>query len=112
MTKLRVALWNGTIVDVTADQNVDLWWAMRGAGHNFGIVLEYTFKTFPQVNDGMNYNGDMTFTIDSLEGVLGVINDLIPNQDPALAIDFFVVYNETTGNVSICELKGHTKLKY
>ncbi|KAI4597966.1 hypothetical protein KJ359_003774 [Pestalotiopsis sp. 9143b] len=97
ISKLRVALWNGTIVDVTADENEDLFWAMRGAGHNFGIVLEYTFDTFPQQNDGMNYNGDMTFTIDSLEGVLCGINELIPDQDPGLAMDFFVTYNQTTG---------------
>lgn len=99
ISKLRVALWNGTIVDVTADENEDLFWAMRGAGHNFGIVLEYTFDTFPQQHDGMNYNGDMTFTIDSLEGVLCGINELIPDQDPGLAMDFFVIYNQTTGIV-------------
>lgn len=100
ISKLRVALWNGTIIDVTADENEDLFWAMRGAGHNFGIVLDYTFETFPLKNDGQNYNGDMTFTLDSLEGVLGAINELIPDQDPGLAMDFFITYNETTATVS------------
>ncbi|KAH6645461.1 FAD binding domain-containing protein [Truncatella angustata] len=96
IVKLRVALWDGSIIDVSATEHADLFWAMRGAGHNFGIVLEYTFKTFPQQNDGQNYNGDMTFTTDSLEGVLSVVNDLIPDQDPGLAIDIFITYNETT----------------
>ncbi|KAF2996169.1 hypothetical protein E8E14_003466 [Neopestalotiopsis sp. 37M] len=101
ISKLRVALWNGTIIDVTADENEDLFWAMRGAGHNFGIVLDYTFETFPLKNDGQNYNGDMTFTLDSLEGVLGAINELIPDQDPGLAMDFFITYNETIATPGI-----------
>jgi FAD/FMN-containing dehydrogenase len=100
IVKLRVALWDGTILDVSATQNSDLFWAMRGAGHNFGIVLEFTFKTYPSKNNGMNYNGDMTFTNESLEGVLGLINQLIPDQDAGLAMDFFIFWNTTSNAVS------------
>lgn len=48
-----------------------------------------TFQTWPQDNDGMHYNAAMTFTSDSLEGILETVNDIIPDQDPALAIDMF-----------------------
>ncbi|KAI0003489.1 FAD binding domain-containing protein [Xylariaceae sp. FL0662B] len=96
IVKVRIALWDGSIVEASATKNADLFWAIRGAGHNFGIVLEFTFKTWPLRNDGLTYNADMTFTSDSLEGVFGVINDLIPNQDPGLAMDLFILTDPST----------------
>lgn len=31
---------------VSDDENTDLWWAMRGAGHNFGIVTSAKLKIY------------------------------------------------------------------
>ncbi|KAI0390143.1 hypothetical protein F5Y17DRAFT_82978 [Xylariaceae sp. FL0594] len=96
ITSMRVALWNGTIVRASSTENPDLFWAMRGAGHNFGIMLEFTLKTWPQTNGGLYYNVNMAFTDDSLEGVLGVMNDLLPIEDENLGIDFVMFTNATT----------------
>ncbi|KAI0541765.1 FAD binding domain-containing protein [Xylaria digitata] len=96
VVKVRMALWNGTVVEASASENADLFWAMRGAGHNFGIVLETTVKTWPQENKGMHYNADMTFTTDSLEGVITTINDLIPGLDAGLALDLFFYTDPST----------------
>ncbi|KAG4217861.1 hypothetical protein PC116_g33659 [Phytophthora cactorum] len=98
---MRVALWDGSIIEVSATKNSDLFWAMRGAGHNFGIVLSFTYKTWPLQNNGLTYNADMTFTNASLEGIFGVINDLIPDQDPGLALDLFIMTDPSTHEVSI-----------
>lgn len=91
----RVALWNGKIINVSAKEHADLFWAMRGAGHNFGIVLETTFQTFPQDNNGMHYTSDMVVTNDSLEGVVSALNDLLPLA-PELAIDLLVLSDQST----------------
>ncbi|KAK3307255.1 uncharacterized protein B0T15DRAFT_529749 [Chaetomium strumarium] len=98
---MRVALWDGTIVTASETQNSDLFWAMRGAGQNFGIMLEFTMKTWPQTNGGMFYNADMSFTSDSLEGVVGVINDIIPTQPADLGIDFVIFTNATTNQTQL-----------
>lgn len=42
---VRVALANGTIVDADADQNSDLYWAVRGAASSMGVVLRYKIQT-------------------------------------------------------------------
>ncbi|RYP04524.1 hypothetical protein DL764_004386 [Monosporascus ibericus] len=97
IVSMRVVLWDGSIVEVSATKHPDLFWAMRGAGHNFGIVLDYTFRTYPQQNNGLTYNADMTFTGDSIEGIFTAINELIPDQDPALAVDVFLLTNRTSG---------------
>lgn len=40
----RVALANGTVVNASESENPDLFWAIRGAGGNFGICTEFTYK--------------------------------------------------------------------
>jgi hypothetical protein len=37
-------LANGTLTSI--DSSSDLWWAIKGAGHNFGIVTSVTSKTY------------------------------------------------------------------
>ena len=41
---MNVVLANGDLK--TIDANTDLWWAMRGAGHNYGIVTSVKSKIY------------------------------------------------------------------
>lgn len=41
-----IVLANGTHVHCSEIENTDLFWAIRGAGSNFGIVTSYKLKTF------------------------------------------------------------------
>jgi hypothetical protein len=42
-----MVLADGTFVTVSADQNADLFWAIRGGGGNFGIVTSFKFQAHP-----------------------------------------------------------------
>jgi FAD/FMN-containing dehydrogenase len=42
-----VVLANGSVVEASESENQELFWALRGAGSNFGIVASFRFKTFP-----------------------------------------------------------------
>lgn len=46
--QLNVVLANGSAVRVNATSYVDLYWAMRGAGHNFGIVTGSEMNLYPR----------------------------------------------------------------
>lgn len=43
----EVVTANGEVVTARADQNPDLFWALRGGGGNFGVVTCFTFKATP-----------------------------------------------------------------
>ena len=42
-----MVLADGTFVTVNANQNADLFWAIRGGGGNFGIVTSFKFQAHP-----------------------------------------------------------------
>ncbi|WP_172601277.1 FAD-binding oxidoreductase [Rhizobium leguminosarum] len=47
LTRARVVLADGTIVDASPDEYSDLFWALRGAGKNFAILVSAEFNLFP-----------------------------------------------------------------
>lgn len=49
---LNVVLANGTAINVSRYSHPDLFWAMRGAGHNFGIVTSMDYRIYDVPDDG------------------------------------------------------------
>ncbi len=42
-----IVLEDGSLVTASADENADLFWAVRGGGGNFGVVTSFLFKLHP-----------------------------------------------------------------
>ena len=38
---------DGQLLTASATQNEDLFWAVRGAGHNFGVVTSFEYRLYP-----------------------------------------------------------------
>ncbi|ADP79573.1 FAD-binding oxidoreductase [Pseudofrankia inefficax] len=43
--QIEVVVADGRILTVTEQDHPELFWALRGAGHNFGIVTRFVFRT-------------------------------------------------------------------
>ena len=46
MIEFEVVLANGTILTATENQHSDIFWALRGGGNNFGVVISVTIDVF------------------------------------------------------------------
>jgi FAD/FMN-containing dehydrogenase len=62
-----VVLANGKFVRANADENSNLFWALRGGGGNFGVVTSFTFKLHPV---DVIYGGPMLYELSEAADVL------------------------------------------
>ena len=79
----RVVLANGSVITVSDTDHQDLFWGLRGAGHNFGIVTEVTVKLYDVPDDDTWYYENFVYTGDAVEEVfaqLSSIKDEAPVQ--------------------------------
>ncbi|KAL4937879.1 hypothetical protein BDV06DRAFT_226548 [Aspergillus oleicola] len=67
LRRIRLALWNGTLIEASEHEHQELFWAIRGSGQNYGVVVESMYETWPATNGGMHYNADMIFAKSSVE---------------------------------------------
>lgn len=77
-----VVLANGTFVKANADENPDLFWAIRGGGGNFGVVTSFTFKLHPV---DTIYGGPMLYELSEAADVMKWYRDLIPTAPDDLS---------------------------
>lgn len=71
---MNLVLANGSLV--TIDENSDLWWAAKGAGHNFGIVTSLTSKVYDIEHTDWAIE-TIIFSGDQVEAIYEAANDNI-----------------------------------
>jgi FAD/FMN-containing dehydrogenase len=83
----EVVLASGDVVRANANENTDLFWAIRGGGGNFGIVSSFTYQAHP-VND-ITFSLFMWPAADGLDH-LKFYRDYFPSTPPeVVAIAMF-----------------------
>jgi FAD/FMN-containing dehydrogenase len=89
LVEARMVLANGDLVIVSNGSYADLFWALKGAGHNFGIVTQVKYKIHDVPDNGSWTYAAIIFTQDKLEQVFDVVNNLTDNgQGPVEYLDF------------------------
>lgn len=76
----KVVVADGRILSVSENENADLFWAIRGAGHNFGVTVEFTLRAYDQPNE--IYAGGLVFTPDKLTPLVDGFNTKMKTSDP------------------------------
>ncbi|KAJ5211730.1 FAD binding domain-containing protein [Penicillium cinerascens] len=83
---LNVVLANGSLI--TVGEESDLWWGLKGAGHNFGIITSATTKIYDVPDDGVWSYIRFIYTHDKVEDLYEAINThLLKNGTQP--VDFF-----------------------
>ncbi|KAI9705766.1 MAG: hypothetical protein M1820_005014 [Bogoriella megaspora] len=73
LVSLNLVLANGSAIQVNENSHPDLWWGMRGAGHNFGIITSFETKIWPD-NFKNYYVKTYQFGGSSLDALIEQVN--------------------------------------
>ncbi|MGZ8740847.1 MAG: FAD-binding oxidoreductase [Gaiellaceae bacterium] len=98
---------DGSVVSASATENDGLFWALRGGGGNFGIVVEFTFRLHPV---GLLLGGSLDYRLEDAPVVLSAWRDVMASAPDSLA-SFAQIYRDAlTGeglvNASIAWVDG------
>lgn len=72
---VQMVLADGSIVTASESENSDLFWAVRGAGHAFGVIVEFTYRAHPQ--ESSVWAGLLAFPPNNLETFVTASNQVI-----------------------------------
>ena len=94
IVSMKVVTADGRSIKVSRSSHPDLYWAMRGAGHNFGIVTKFKQAIFDYPNGQDTYYVTYIFTEHKLESFFEQANKLLdhgnlPKEAMAYAIYAF-----------------------
>ncbi len=78
----RLVLPNGELITVSEKSEPDLFWAIRGAGHNFGIVTEWEYRVY-DAKPKLSYE-IFIYSGDKLEALYSLANNMLKDQPPEL----------------------------
>ena len=89
--EMDVVLADGSIITVSESSHPDLYWGMRGAGHNFGIVTRFNYKLhdipYPEW-----YVVNLVFTGDKQEELFQLINTFAANGTQPAGASTYTLY--------------------
>ncbi|HJU48636.1 MAG TPA: FAD-binding oxidoreductase [Gaiellaceae bacterium] len=81
----ELVLADGSRVTASADENPDLFWAIRGGGGNFGVVTEFTFRAHPLTTI---VGGPTFWALEQTEELLKAYREWLPSA-PRNVTGFF-----------------------
>lgn len=88
LLSVDMVLADGSFVSANADQNKDLFWAVRGGGGNFGVVTAFTFKLHPI---DTVYAGPILYEMSEAKEVMRWYDNMLRKDIPDDLNGFFAI---------------------
>ena len=88
LLSVDMVLADGSFVSANADQNKDLFWAVRGGGGNFGVVTAFTFKLHPI---DTVYAGPILYEMSEAKEVMRWYDNMLRKDMPDDLNGFFAI---------------------
>ncbi|KAI1164543.1 FAD binding domain-containing protein [Nemania serpens] len=100
LLSLNIVDADGNKKTVTRKSDSELWWALTGAGANFGVVTSATYKSHP-IPQAQNtaWTGLVLFDESKLEQVIAAIDDL--TLEPDMQMDIYFTASPIDGQPAV-----------
>ncbi|PFH62263.1 hypothetical protein XA68_14394 [Ophiocordyceps unilateralis] len=92
---------DGEQIEVSRDSHPDLFWGIRGAGANFGVVTSATYKVHRLINHGEYLHADFYFPAEKSHEYFKIVEALNDNLPANLATIVLVNWNSSTKQIQV-----------
>lgn len=97
LESVRIVTATGDLIEVSETKHADLFWGIRGAGHNFGIITSATFRLHELVNDGKLTSVDLLYPGSANKTIYEALASYDNGIPDALTLNVAAAYNATSG---------------
>ncbi|KAI1318598.1 FAD binding domain-containing protein [Xylariaceae sp. FL0255] len=101
LKSVTIVTGSNEIVTASEEENSDLFWGIRGAGQNFGVVTSATYQIFDQTNNGNAFNGDFVYPASAKETIFTLAKSISNDQPDALSMFPSIIYDFQTQQTAI-----------
>ena len=99
MKSVRVITASGELVEASNNYNPDLFWAIRGAGSNFGIITSATYNVYEASNKAQVMNADFVFPASANQSFWRIMKEFDSTLPSRLAMTVVAFYDRVHDQV-------------
>jgi FAD/FMN-containing dehydrogenase len=99
LISVRIVTAQGDVVEASASKNPELFFGIRGAGANFGVITSATYKLFKAVNGGQVFTADMVYPESMRTDYFNVLKTYENTMPAELAINTAINWNTDSNQV-------------
>ncbi|KAF2792080.1 FAD-binding domain-containing protein [Melanomma pulvis-pyrius CBS 109.77] len=101
LSSLEVITADGSLITVSSTSNADLFWAMKGAGANYGIVTSLTYNIHDAPNGGQVMSADMMFPVSANGSLWEFVKSWVGKQPAELSLTISLLFDPIAGQFII-----------
>ncbi|KAJ2997448.1 hypothetical protein NUW58_g649 [Xylaria curta] len=101
LMSIRLVTANGEVTEASVSQNAELFFGVRGAGSNFGIITSATYKLFKAINDGQVFTADIIYPESMRSNYFNVLKSYEDTMPPELAIATIINWNADSNQTQV-----------
>lgn len=101
LESVRLVTANGSILTASQEENPELFWGIRGAGSNFGIVVSATFQVWDITNNGQAMTAGLVFPGTANRSYWGVLQTFDKSMPSRLSLTNMAFFDRETNQVNI-----------
>lgn len=101
LLSVRIVTGTGKAVTASKTENPDLFWALRGAGANFGIITSATYEIYDYTNNGLVVYNTYTFPPAANRSVFELMEYYDERLPGPMSFIPEIMYNHTTREAKI-----------
>jgi FAD/FMN-containing dehydrogenase len=101
LRSVRIVTATGDVVTASETEHEGLFWAIRGAGANFGVIVSATYEIFDAPNNGQVILADFAFTGSVNASLWNLLQSWDQTYPQEMGLTLSASFNKTTFEVCI-----------